>query len=94
MYCYYCGQDNSRDEWESAALAYDAKHGRSGEDLRCPNSVCEEPFSSSYDDWPDDNQDPEPEPSPLDSFVQELFQPGDEEPWPMSWPHEKNAEDR
>lgn len=77
--CEWCYHTADRDEFEQAADAYRAKHGYSDYDLRCPKPECDEPVrpDTTYD-YPYE-PDPEPEPSPLDTFVQEVFQPGDEE---------------
>jgi hypothetical protein len=69
--CYYYAPT---EEFEAAATAYDLIHGPSSYDERCPK--CDEPRRAVYDDYYDP---PEPEPSELDVFIQEVFQAGDEE---------------
>lgn len=76
MLCDECYHEAPMEEFEEAARKYDALHGPSSYDERCPK--CDEPRRPRYDDYYEPPE-PEPEPSPLDVFVQEVFQPGDEE---------------
>lgn len=75
MHCNYCDYEGSIEEFEGAARLYGEENGLTSYDERCPR--CDEPrMDYSYDDH---YEPPEPEPSPLDEFVQEVFPPGDAE---------------
>ena len=74
MKCWCCDAEAAAELWELAGIHYVARNGGRQHD-RCPN--CEEPLEEDHTDY--DYYEPEPEISPLDEFVQEVFQPGDEE---------------
>jgi hypothetical protein len=74
MLCHVCNIDSPYEWWEIAGGRYAQTTVGGSSRERCPN--CNEPH---FDDYIDGYDPSEEESSPLDSFVQEIFQPGDEE---------------